>query len=409
MSDPLLAVLARSLARTPTKSERARARLHLLDWLACIAGARRSDAARVATAISSRGWERASYLGNVLEMDDVHRTALLHPGPVVWPAALSLEAADLDARLDAALRGYEAMITIGAAFDSHHYAQWHPTATMGGFGACGAFASLLELEPREMVDALGNAGSVAGGVWHMRHDAQALTKQWHVHHAVRTGREAALHARHGAKGPAAILEGPQGLFAAMTKAPGTLTDANDGWLIEQVSFKPFAACRHAHPAIDAAMELRRRGELEAPFRVMTFADAITFCDRPDPQTELEAKFSLQHSVAVVAAGRRAEPQDFTPEAIAELADLRAQVTVVEDADITARYPQHFGARVNDLELVDTLGDPERPIDEIAIVAKVRSLVAWGGLPPEEAERAVSIALAGDDARALDLMLEEWTR
>ena len=30
--------------------------------------------------------------GNVLEMDDVHREAILHPGPVVVPAALALAA-----------------------------------------------------------------------------------------------------------------------------------------------------------------------------------------------------------------------------------------------------------------------------------------------------------------------------
>ena len=56
--------------------------------------------------------------GNVLEMDDVHREAILHPGPVVVPAALAL-AAERDtggpALLDAILRGYEAEIRVGRA------------------------------------------------------------------------------------------------------------------------------------------------------------------------------------------------------------------------------------------------------------------------------------------------------
>lgn len=299
-------MLAHKVARAPSKSERDKARLHLLDWLACVAGALKSDAAKLASAISSEGWEGASYLGNVLEMDDVHRTALLHPGPIVWPAAMSLPGTDMTARLDAAIRGYEAMIAIGAACDAHHYAHWHPTATMGVFGACAAVGSLLGLDPSQSAQALGNAGSVAGGLWHMRHD-DVLTKQWHIFHAVRTGRDAALHVRHGATGPQALLEGPQGLFEAMTRAPAELMLDGEEWLIDAVSFKPFAACRHAHPAIDAAMELRATGKLEAPFVVETFADALTFCDRPDPQTELQAKFSLQHAVAVVADGRSAEP------------------------------------------------------------------------------------------------------
>jgi len=406
MSEPLLSQLSQRLARPVPEREKMRARLHLLDWLACVAGARDTESGHMGSAISSLGWERATYVGNALEMDDVHRTALLHPGPVIWPTAMSMASATMDQRLDAAVRGYEAMIAVGAAFDAHHYAHWHPTATAGGFGACAAFGSLIGFAPVEYANAMGNAGSVAGGLWHMRHD-DVLTKQWHVYHAVRTGRDAALHVHYGATGPAALLEGAQGLFAATTLEPGSLAGNSDGWLIDEVSFKPFAACRHAHPAIDAAIQLREAGKLVAPFHVETFADALTFCDRSDPTTELDAKFSLQHAVAVIADGRDAKPEDFTPEAIAALAGLRAQVSVVEDAAISARYPAHFGARVNGFELIDALGDPERPVDESHIVAKVHTLAQWGGLTQKAADRAVELALQSDDAAAIDAMLEEW--
>ncbi len=398
--------LARKLARIVPDSEKKRARLYLLDWLACVAGARDTQARQVGSKISAKGWERATYLGNVLEMDDVHRAALLHPGPVIWPAAMSIGGSDMDALLHAAVRGYEAMIAIGAAFDAKHYAHWHPTATMGVFGAAAAAGSLLEFSPAQYAHALGNAGSVSGGLWHMRHD-DVLTKQWHIYHAVRTGRDAALHVQHGATGPHGILEGPQGLFAAMTQQPGELVSNGAGWLIDEVSFKPFAACRHAHPAIDAAMELRALGKLEAPFVVETFGDALTFCDRPDPQTEHEAKFSLQHAVAVVADGREARPEDFTEAAIAELSELRAQVTVAEDPAITDRYPAHFGARVNGFELVDTIGDPERPVSEDQIIAKMHTLATWGGLSEADADKAVDLALHGNDGDAINTMLQEW--
>ena len=404
MSEALLSQLALRLARPVPAELRDRARLHLLDWLACVAGARDTEAGHLGGAIARTGWERATYAGNVLEMDDVHRTALLHPGPVIWPAAMSMATASMEARLDAAVRGYEAMIAVGGALDAHHYAHWHPTASAGGIGAAAAFGSLIGFAPVEYANAMANAASVAGGLWHMRHD-DVLTKQWHVHHAVRTGRDAALHVHYGATGPLGILEGPQGLFAAMTREAGPLATAGEGWLIEQVSFKPFAACRHAHPAIDAAMELRRQGKLHAPFRVETFRDALTFCDRPDPATEVEAKFSLQHAVAVVADGRQAEPVDFTPEAIAALAPLRAQVSVAEDPAITARYPAHFGARVNGLELADTLGDPERPMSRAEIEEKMRLLASWGGLT--DGEEAIRLSLESDDAAAIDTLLEGW--
>lgn len=409
MAEPTrIARLAEHLKRPVPKSNRDRARLHLLDWLACVAGARLGEVADAARQAGPDVLERAAYLGNVLEMDDVHRTALLHPGPVVWPAALSAireTGGTMDDILDGAVRGYEAMIAIGATLDAHHYARWHPTGTAGGFGGAAAAASIFALGEDATIWALGNAGSTACGLWHMRHD-DVMTKQLHVAHAALEGLWCARTARAGMRGPAAILEGPQGLYEAMTRKPKPLV-LGEGWRIDEVSFKPWAACRHAHPAIDCALELRAAGRLQPPFLVETYRDALTFCDRPDPPTELDAKFSLQHAVAVIADGRDATPADFTPHAIAALAPLRAQVVVAEDPVFTARYPANFGARVNGLELADARGDPERPVGESGIVAKLGTLVEWGGLPSSEADRAVALALQGDDPAVIVAMLEAW--
>jgi 2-methylcitrate dehydratase PrpD len=307
--------------------------------------------------------------------------------------------------LEMAVIGYEAMIALGATFDGYHYAHWHPTATAGAIGAAAAAARYFELDVRKTGWALANAVSVSGGLWHMRHD-DVLTKQWHVLNASQLGMNAALSAAHGLTGPLAILEGPQGLYAGTCRQPKPMV-LGPGWRIEEVSFKPWAACRHAHPAIDCALELRAAGKLTAPYTLETYADALTFCDNPHPTTETEAKFSLQHAVAVIASGRDGTPADFTLEAIAELAPLRAQVTVREDPVITARYPAHFGARLNGFELTDCRGDPERLMSEADIVAKMHMLADWGGLPASEADRAADLALRGDDAGAIVAMLEEW--
>ncbi len=397
---PLIARLAEHLQRPVPEHVRQRARLHLLDWLACVAGARDMPEHPY------KMW-RPPFLGNILEMDDVHRSALLHPGPVVWSAAFMFRHTEqnLAVLLDAAVRGYEAMITVGATFDDHHYAHWHPTATAGVFGSAATSASVFGLDEEQTGWALANAGSVAGGLWHLRHD-DVKTKRWHVHHAMRTGLDAAWAAIDEVSGPLFILEGPQGLYAATCREPKPMV-LGPGWRIEEVSFKPWAACRHAHPAIDGALELRAAGRLTGPFHVETYADALTFCDNPHPKTETEAKFSLQHAVAVIASGRDATPADFTHQSISELAALRGQVTVSEDPAITERYPEHFGARVNGFELQDCRGDPERPVSEADIVAKMHMLAASGGLPASEADRAAELALQKDDAGAIVAMLEEW--
>ena len=273
------------------------------------------------------------------------------------------------------------------------------TNNPGAFGGAAAAASVFGLDEEATADALGHAGSLAGGLWRMRHEA-GMTKQLHVAQASLTGLWHARLAHAGAVGPRAILEGGQGLYAAMTRAPRPM-ELGVGWRMAEVSFKPWGACRHVHPAIDAALTLRRQGRLSAPVHVRTYADALAFCDRPEPTTVLEAKFSLQHGIAVVLDKGEPELADFEPEAIARLAPLRMQVMVAEDAGLTDAYPAHFGAAIGDLVLTDTLGDPERPLSAAQVEAKARALMTWGGV---EAEPLVEAALSGDSpAKIIDLL------
>ena len=402
--------LAQHLQRPVQKIVRTKARFHLLDWLACVAGARGSALAQIQGARTDGNiFDRTVWLGNVLEMDDVHRTAILHPGPVVWPAALSLGDDDLNGALDAAVRGYEAMIAIGSMFDARHYAYWHNTATAGTFGAAAAAASRIGLDSAQTVSALGLAGSVTGGLWQMRHEP-VMAKQWHLAHCLTTGVAAARNAAHGITGPRFILEGSQGLLTASCAEPRPL-ELPDHWRIDEVSFKPWGACRHAHPAIDAALELKAQGALEGPVTLSTYRDAMVFCDRPSPQSVIDAKFSIQHAVAIVMARGVPVLTDFEPGAIAELAPLRALVTVAEDQAISADYPAHFGARIESaagrVMLRDTLGDPERPLADEGIIEKAQALMAWGGIDPSRAEAAIQAVLEGDRVSAIADILGEW--
>ncbi|PVX30691.1 MmgE/PrpD family protein [Sphingomonas pokkalii] len=400
--------LAAHLCRLVPFAMRQRARLHLLDWLGCAAGARMSDTAALQRRAGGSAIERATWLGNVLEMDDIHRTGIVHPGPVIWPAALRA-GARMDACLEAGVRGYEAMVAVAATLDAHHYAFWHPTATAGSFGAAAAAASLLALDAAATADALGLAGSVTGGLWQMRH-APGDGKQWHLAHARATGMAAAHHARHGARGPRQILEGPQGLYAAACRAPRPMI-LGKGWRIEEVSFKPWGACRHAHPTIDAALALKDQGKLSGEIIVGAYRDALTFCDRADPQSVVQAKFSLQHAVAIVMARGVPQLADFEPEAIAALAPERALVRVVEEPALTAAYPEHFGARVTSTTgsvlITDTFGDPERPMADADIVAKARTLMAWGGIDAAGVEAGIAAVLEADDTAPLFDWLEAW--
>jgi 2-methylcitrate dehydratase PrpD len=405
-----------TLATRPAgAADRQRAVLHLVDWLGCaIAGATTPTGRAIAAdrhpfaGAGIVGATAMGGLGSLFEMDDVHRTALLHPGPVVMAAVLALADQAPDADLPGAiLAGYEAMVRLSAAVGPGHYAFFHNTGTCGGIGSAAAAAHMLGLSLAQAVSAMGHAVSTAGGFWQCRNEPCA-TKHLHVAEAARRGVQAALWAQAGLAGPRHILEGPQGFFAAIAPDgdPAAVLAGPETWRIHQVSFKPWPACRHAHPTIDAALTLRAevQGRGIAKVRIRTFADAILFCDRPDPQTEAQAKFSLQHSVAVTLLSGPPVLADFALDRIADpdLARLRAVTEVSAHPDLTARYPAHFGAKVEvetadgttlQAEVADALGDSENPLDRVAILAKFHALTAHAGVNRGDADRIADAALA----------------
>lgn len=397
------------LARPVGPEDRARAALHLLDWAGCALAGTREEAGQRLIAMGGHPFARAGTgdvglsggFGSLLEMDDVHRAALLHPGPVVGAVVAALPGAD---PLAALVRGYEAMIRLGAAVGPGHYAYFHNTSTCGGLGAAVAAAEALGLGAEGRVSAIGHAMSLAGGLWQCRHEPVA-TKHLHVAEAARRGVAAARYAEAGLAGPRTILEGVQGFFPALARdgdPQAVLAGPGAPWRLHEVSFKPWPACRHAHPAIDAALALRGRiaGDPLA-VTVETYGDAVKFCDRPDPRTAGEARFSLQHAVAVTLREGAPPLGAFEAAALGAHADLRGRVTVAEEAGLTAAYPAHFGARVTvetaegrwQETVADAWGDTENPMGTTDVVAKFHRLADWGGVPGPEAGRLESAVLA----------------
>ena len=406
------------LAQPISSGDRQRVALQLLDWLGCVAGAKDSAAAHSFAAFAAEQpgsctslWAGPAALdaalayngalGNVLEMDDVHRQSILHPGPVVIPAALAMaehRSARLEPLLDAILLGYEVTIRIGRAVGRSHYHYFHNTSTCAAFGAAMAAGYLLGLEPSQLVSALGNVGSRTGGLWQMRHEP-VLTKQWHNAEAAKSGVNAARLAQHGVTGPEYILEGPQGFFQAFSNDADAsqVLVAESQWLAHCCTFKPWPACRHAHPAIDAVSRCLTQAGLGqaadkqiATVTIGCYQDAISFCDKPNPSTENQAKFSIQHAVAALILWGEPALEHYQPQAFNDpnVAQFRQRVQVKLEDKIEQNYPRHFGAsaqieltngQVFELSICDTYGDPEQPMSTSALVAKAQLLMRYGGV------------------------------
>lgn len=354
---------------------------------------------------------RQAFLGGALmhaiEMDDLHKQSVTHPGCVVVPAALAVAAREglSGARLlEAILHGYEAMCRVGNAVGRTHYNTWHSTATCGPFGSAMAAGMLLELTPEQQVWALGNAGTQSAGLWEFMNSG-GMSKHLHAGRAAEAGILAADLAGLGFTGPGRILEGQQGMFAAACPdaEPDAVLAAPDApWQLVQTSIKPWPCCRHTHPAIDAALELSSK--LSAGVQrisLHTYQAALDVCNRPDPASEYAAKFSLQHCIAVALEQGTVGFDSFSLDARTRAADTRHTATLALSPACDAAYPAEWGCelevttadgRVFRAERAHCMGDPELPLGEREILAKAATLLDFAGVPAPKQRHLVEYLL-----------------
>ena len=336
-------------------------------------------------------------LGNIYELDDLHRGAVVHPGDTIMAAALAVaqrEKVSPQAFLDAVVRGYEVAIRVGLLAGTPHYQHWYSTATCGVFGAATACSSLLQLDVHQATHALAQAGMQASGVWQCRMES-GFSKQLATGRSAQSGVLAADLAWAGMAGPRHILEGQHGWLAATNSMPtmkhamAVLTpEAGSPWLIHEVSFKPWPVCRHVHPAIACAIQLHKKiGPVDDIVRIeiSTYQTALDFANEPNPTTSQQARFSLQHGLAVALLRGDFWLDDTQSEALnlPQLVRLRQQTQVRAHKQWNAAYPAHYGAKLSvwlrngqclEASLSDAPGDPENPLSSTEILKKNRAVM-----------------------------------
>lgn len=421
--------LAGLLTRSVSDKDRSRATLHLLDWLACAVAGAASPAGNIVTqygqdhqrgpctaiGVGRLAAESAAFingaLGNMQEMDDIHGPGIVHPGPVVIPAAMAcaeLLGSSETEFLEAIVRGYEAVVRIASAVGPGHYRRFQNNSTCGPFGAAAAAGFLFGLNEAQMVHALGNAGTLASGLWQMQLEG-AMSKHFHTARAAQTGVTCAHLASKGFTGPARMLEGEKGFFATLCPDPSpkaVTADPAAPWKIYEVGFKPWPVCGSLRAPIGAALALKHefRPEDIAAVKVRTYPEALRFCDNPNPANTRESRFSIQHVVAVAIVEGPPTLESFEPSAInrPHISWVRNLVEIEISERLSSRYPHHRGAevevRVRGGDRIvgavdDAPGDPDNPLDDFAIEGKARMSLAAGGLGEDVAQAIISNATA----------------
>src|SRR5947199_8927411 len=149
------------------------------------------------------------------DFDDTFEGGPVHAGAGIVPAVLAAcERHHPDGRmaLVGIAVGTEVLCRLSLVVPKAvHKAGFHPTAILGAMGAAAGVGAALGLNARQIVDALGVAGSMAGGIIEYLAEG-AWTKRLHAGWAAQSGIRAALLARGGFVGPRTVFEGVHGLF-----------------------------------------------------------------------------------------------------------------------------------------------------------------------------------------------------
>jgi 2-methylcitrate dehydratase PrpD len=201
------------------------------------------------------------------DFDDTFEGGPVHAGAVVVPAVLAAcERHNRDGRmaLIGIAVGTEVLCRLSLVVPKAvHKAGFHPTAVFGAMGAAAGVGAALGLQPVEIVDALGIAGSMASGIIEYLAEG-AWTKRLHPGWAAQSGIRAALLAREGFVGPRTVFEGVHGLFNGFAHTTegdyeALTRDFGEEWVIDTLAFKPYPCGTMAQPYIDCARRLAARG------------------------------------------------------------------------------------------------------------------------------------------------------
>ena len=247
---------------------------------------------------------------HALDFDNTSNTMAGHMSATMIPALIAAGEAYGASGADVLLGhsvGFEVGARLGHGLNFYHHEKgWHPTSTLGVFAVAAACARLLNLSVSETETALAISTSLAGGT---KANFGTMTKPLHAGQTARNGLMAALLARKGYTASPDAFEHKQGFFnvfngvgnydaAKILESWGSPLDV----VAPGACYKQYACCAGVHSAIDACLMLVQQHGLFAPAQIArietwTAPRRLTHTNRPEPNSSLDAKFSVQYCVA----------------------------------------------------------------------------------------------------------------
>lgn len=348
-----------------------------------------------------------AFTAHVLELDDSHREAMTHLGAPIFSALLGVAEIynnTLEELLRAAVVGYEAAIRLANAVQpSHKKRGFHVSGTCCTVGCAVAVAAMLKYTREEMGNVFSAAVTSAAGLLAVI-SGKSEQKPYNIANAAVSGVNAALYG-HMFIGALDILGDSRGFLNAFTDEVKTDKLFEEGYAIEGIYQKLYAACRHCHAPLEAALNLSKKEviDLEKVERIIvkTYDLAIKGHDHTEITGISSAKQSIPFAVTAALLFNDCGQNAFTEERIKTVidSDILRKIAVEEDPDLTALVPGKRAAVLNIVlcnneilsERVDfAKGEPENPITDSEWEEKVVALAAKGGISETNALKIVRL-------------------
>jgi len=338
-------------------------------------------------------------ISHAAELDDGVISGIIHPGTPVISALLPVAIAhgiDGEHLLRGVVIGYEVAVRLAQAIQpSHKLSGYHATATCGSVGAAVGIMMMLDAPIDRVKAALSVAAVSAGGSLKVL-EGESQLKPFNSGQAAMSAIVASSMANAGFIAPDDALGGEFGFLSMMSPSLDAeklfSKTRNSRYAIEEVYFKPYAACRYCHSPIDAALSIRNENNID--FRrirevvVETYSLAVKGHDHVQISNISSAKMSIPFSVAQAIVSANVGPLGFTESAItdSEVLTLASKIKVKVNPEHTSCFPSKSPATVK-IEMEDghklqetvlyPKGEPEMRLTDAEVSEKFIMLASFG--------------------------------
>lgn len=266
--------------------------------------------------------------------------------------------------------------------------------TSAAVGTAAGVARLFELDEEQTGNALSLALAPNVSLYNVRCGALSDWKGCAGPNGARNGVFAALLAREGVTGPSAVVEGKGGLQAVVGPFDWQVRTGPLPLIVgTHLKFHP--VCYHGQSAIDAALSLRGKIELDdiAEIHVETYEAAYRAMgsdpDRWLPTTRETADHSIPYTIAIALQEGRLASDAYADERLGDprTKHMMDKIRVSSSTQMTGEFPARAQARVT-IQLVDGTvhthlqenphGNASNPLSDAELERKFVELhIPWG--------------------------------